>query len=145
MTWGNAHSDLDSYLVVPAESKSDPKCQIDYGSKTCGNIYSDVASSAVLDVDDTNDYGPETITIKNPHPGTYSYFIHIYAGNGKCWDTSGIKAQIEVWSGEAGGLISSYTQPIENPEYPDSCGETPEDTCHQAWHVLDCTWQSSGS
>ncbi|GMI31112.1 hypothetical protein TeGR_g11345, partial [Tetraparma gracilis] len=91
-------------------------------------------SSAVLDVDDTNFYGPETITIKNPHPGTYSYFINIY-GNGKCWDTSGIRAQIEVWSGEAGGLIKRMTQPVENPDW--GCSGSEGTTCHQVWHVLD--------
>ena len=46
-----------------------------------------------LDVDDTNGYGPETITIKQAYNGTYLYYIYQYSSNGE-FSRSGASIQI---------------------------------------------------
>jgi hypothetical protein len=84
--------------------------------------------------------------MKLPHPGVYSYYVHIYHRQGfasrKCWDTDGIEASVAVWSGALGGLLKKFDkQPVENPE-PTCLGqEKPASTCHAYWHVfnLDAT------
>ena len=140
LSWGRAHPDLDSYLLVPAEAPGGkPECTVNWQNDRCqGTAATDRAE---LDVDDTSYYGPETTTMKNPHPGQYAYLVHIYNQGSMCWDTSGIKAKVEVWSGAKGGLLKSLTQPLENP--PDKCtgASAKEPTCHAYWHVfnLDAT------
>ena len=133
LSWGYAHSDLDSHMLVPPNDASDDMCEVFYRNKEC----SQGSSRAILDVDDIDYLGPETTTLRNPHPGVYSYFVHIYDGGGKCWDTSGIAAQVEVWSGEEGGLIERLSQPVENPETHCQNGDAHQVTCHQFWHVFD--------
>jgi uncharacterized protein YfaP (DUF2135 family) len=71
LSWGASPSDLDSHLRTP------------YGTKI---FYSYRGSStaepyALLDVDDTNGYGPETVTIYRFREGTYHYFIYNYSGS----------------------------------------------------------------
>ena len=143
LSWGAAHSDLDSHLLVPPTVPgSSTWCDVSWQQKKCRGVGTDAAE---LDVDDTSYYGPETTTMKNPHPGVYAYLVHIYTGSGgsssTCWDTSGINAKVEVWSGEKGGLLKALSQPLENP--PSTCPGhvAPPTTCHQYWHVfnLDAT------
>ena len=129
LSWGNHHPDLDSHLVVP-KSTTSASCVVSYQNKNCG--------SANLDVDDTDSWGPETVTMTNPHPGIYSYFVHIYGGGGgRCWD-GGIRASVSVWSGQDGGLLKTLSNPKENDN---RCGAVASPTCHLYWHVfnLDAT------
>ena len=130
LSWGNAHSDLDSYMIVPPATSGGNSCQVNYNNQNCGGV-------ADLDVDDTSYYGPETTTLTNPHAGTYSYLVHIYGAAGKCWDTSGIKARVEVWGSKSGGLIKAVPQPLEN-KMPRCANVDPDpETCHPFWHVFD--------
>jgi len=62
LTWGATPRDLDSYLWLPSGTP------IYYGAKT--------GAGASLDVDDTNGFGPETITITQASPGTYTYAVN---------------------------------------------------------------------
>jgi hypothetical protein len=48
---------------------------------------------AALDVDDTNSYGPETVTITEQRPGVYRYAVHHYAG-GSSLSSSGAVVQV---------------------------------------------------
>ena len=131
LSWGDFHSDMDSYLLVPQETSSSAVTKIFYGNKQTSGAD---GSSANLDVDDTDYYGPETTTITNPRPGVYSYFVNIYGSPDICFD-SGIQSKVEVWSGEKGGLTKSIDQPLENP--PSLCGEEVTNTCGRYWHVFD--------
>jgi tetratricopeptide (TPR) repeat protein len=68
---------------------------------------------AFLDVDDTNGYGPETLTIKKRHEGTkYVFAINNYSADGKI-QTNGLShdsnAKVMVYVGES--LIRSYYVP----------------------------------
>ena len=130
LSWGDTHSDLDSYMIVPPAMSSGSTCTVNYAKPNCAGV-------AALDVDDTDFYGPETTTLTNPHAGTYSYLVNIYGGNGICWD-DGIKARVEVWGSKSGGLIKALPQPLENkPPRCKSNDPPPAKTCHQYWHVFD--------
>lgn len=84
LTWGTDPSDLDSHLTGPAPDLSESS------RNEAGRFHvyfsDDVADVASLDVDDTDSFGPETITISPPtgasslRSGVYRYSIHHYAG-----------------------------------------------------------------
>jgi len=99
LSWGANPRDLDSHLWIP----DGEHCY--YGHKT--------VSGANLDYDDTTSYGPETITITQIFPGTYTYAVKHFAGTGKI-TTSG--AKVEVYNDS--GKIRTYEV---NPNA--SCGE----------------------
>ena len=87
LNWGENPSDLDSHLKTP---------QIN--GQGYHIMYSNRGSSesipfVTLDVDDTNGYGPETITIKQAYDGTYLYYIYKYSSNGT-FSESGASIQI---------------------------------------------------
>lgn len=93
LTWGANPSDLDTHF-------SGNGYHVYYSSKT--------ASGAVLDLDDTSSYGPETLTLDTSilPVGTYSYYVHWYYGSGT-WSTSG--ANVEVYLGN--DYINSFHVP----------------------------------
>ena len=74
LNWDATPGDLDSHLRTPEIDSSN--YHIFYGNR--GNIES--APYTILDIDDTDGYGPETITIKEVFNGTYIYYIHNYSG-----------------------------------------------------------------
>ncbi|MFC5742557.1 tetratricopeptide repeat protein [Dyella tabacisoli] len=97
LTWGAKPSDLDSHLVYPG-----------------GNIYfgKKVGPDANLDVDNTQSYGPETITVERKHAGqTYVYAVHDYSDRGRQFTTalSNSQAKIHVYVGES--LVRTYYVP----------------------------------
>lgn len=65
--WGSQPYDLDSHMVGP---QGDDWFHVYYSNKD--------AEYVNLDVDDTDSYGPETISINETDPGVYSYYIHDY-------------------------------------------------------------------
>eukprot|EP00033_Pygsuia_biforma_P000166 GCRY01000213.1.p1 GENE.GCRY01000213.1~~GCRY01000213.1.p1 ORF type:complete len:422 (-),score=101.30 GCRY01000213.1:293-1507(-) len=67
LSWGASPLDLDSHMVDPNN------CEVAYNHRSC--------SASHLDVDRTNGYGPETITITNASasPGIYKHFVYIYS------------------------------------------------------------------
>ena len=87
LNWGENPRDLDSHLKTP---------QIN--GQGYHIMYSNRGSSesipfVTLDVDDTNGYGPETITIKQAYNGTYLYYIYKYSSSGT-FSESGASIQI---------------------------------------------------
>ena len=61
-----------------------------------------------LDLDDTNMYGPETITLQGLQSNNFAYYVHIYT-NGICWDK--ITANVKVYQASTGGLVYNIDQP----------------------------------
>ena len=101
LTWGENPRDLDSHLVTPViEGRTYHVYYMNKGSMTSPPY-------AILDLDDTTSYGPETITINRTFSGTYNYYVHNYAGTGSLSSTS--NAQVVVYSGSA--LIATYRVP----------------------------------
>ena len=79
LSWGAEPADLDTWL----ESSSDcPK--VYYSSRRC--VYSTGLSSgsgyALLDIDVTSGYGPETLSMVSLPSGRYRYTVHRYSGSG---------------------------------------------------------------
>ncbi|XP_073239284.1 VWFA and cache domain-containing protein 1-like [Porites lutea] len=130
LTWGRQPKDLDSYLITPwPGSSDDPDCEsgmVYYDGKRCqqGSEIID------LDVDATDMYGPETITMRGLQSETFAYYVHIYT-NDVCWNK--ISANVKIYQASTGGLLHSIQQPdcSENGLGYDSSN------CSRFWHVFD--------
>ena len=97
LNWGASPSDLDSHLVYPGNHV--------YFSQKEG-------SDANLDVDDTDSYGPETITIERKHSGErYVYAVHNFSHRQDIQDSSlsNSNAKVFVYVGQT--LIKTYYVP----------------------------------
>ena len=95
LTWGRSPTDLDSHLSF-AEN------HVYFASKN--------GESAHLDVDDTDSFGPETITIEKKKSGqNYVYAIHNYSNQNSTSSNvlSNSKARVEVYVGQT--LIRTYS------------------------------------
>lgn len=98
LSWGKRPLDIDSHLSYP-------------GGYVC--YHKKEASQANLDVDDTNSYGPETISlIKRVQGKKYVYAVHNYSdkdqfNNPNLSDLSG--ARVYVYIGNT--LIKTYNVP----------------------------------
>ena len=98
LSWGNSPKDIDSHL-------SYLEGYVCYHKKE--------SSQANLDVDDTNGYGPETITIaRKEHGKKYVYAVHNYSdrtliNNSNLSNTS--RAKVYIYIGNT--LIKTYTMP----------------------------------
>lgn len=100
LNWGANPADLDSHLAFPNN-------HIYFSHKT-GNAQ----TQTNLDVDDTDSYGPETITIEKKHAGeSYVYAVHDYTHINKP-DTAGLSnsnAKVFVYIGQS--LVRTYYVP----------------------------------
>lgn len=95
LTWGSSPSDLDSHLSYPAN-------HVFYVNKQ--------GRDANLDVDDTDSYGPETITIEQKHNGErYVYAVHDYSNHSSKTSKAlaNSNARVQVYVGQT--LIRTYT------------------------------------
>ncbi|HAC15454.1 MAG TPA: hypothetical protein DCE78_05845 [Bacteroidetes bacterium] len=71
LTWGANPEDLDSHLLTPSGYHLYYNAR---GSATASPF-------VTLDVDDTDGFGPETVTIFQRMNGTYHYYIYNYSGS----------------------------------------------------------------
>ena len=97
LNWGQSPEDLDSHLVFPNN-------HIFYSSKT--------GDQSNLDVDDTDSYGPETITIDQKKFGeTYYYFVHDFSNkdDSNTKSLSNSDAKVFVYVGQT--LTKTYYVP----------------------------------
>lgn len=97
LSGGEKPFDLDSHLIFPG-----------------GHIYFDSkeGTDANLDVDDTDSYGPETVTISKKHFGeSYIYAVQDYSNKGLPNSNylSASKAKVFVYVGSS--LVRSYSVP----------------------------------
>ncbi|WLH90697.1 tetratricopeptide repeat protein [Pseudomonas sp. FP453] len=97
LTWGRNPSDLDSHMIFPGNN-------IYYASKK--------GTDAELDVDDTDSYGPETITLQKKHYGeSYVYAVHDYSNQSypNSSQLSDSEAKVFVYMGQS--LVRTYYVP----------------------------------
>jgi hypothetical protein len=111
LTWGETPWDLDSHLFTPYDSAfGDNTYHIWYGNKTdaVGNN---------LDVDDTDSYGPETMTIPVLRNGLYKYYVADFTNcirdNPTSYDLSYSGAMVNVYT--SNGLTATFTVPVNTP------------------------------
>ncbi len=101
LTWGQSPNDLDSHLTGPLGSSA--RFHVYYANRSGGD--------ATLDHDDTNSFGPETITITDPEDGMYRYSVHNFSDQSSTGG-QGIAAsptRVQVYNEQ--GLLKSYTAP----------------------------------
>ena len=113
LNWGAEPRDLDSHLITPEiEGTTHHISYMNRGSATA-------APYVTLDTDNTQGYGPETITIKQSYEGTYIYYIKNYSN--------------EQTFANSGGTIQIYNS-------PDCDGETieiPDEGSDRYWYVCN--------
>jgi uncharacterized protein YfaP (DUF2135 family) len=73
LQWGATPADLDAHLTGPLLAGG--RFHVYFSAR--GSLT--VEPFAQLDVDDTNGFGPETITISQVKPGVYRYSVHDYS------------------------------------------------------------------
>lgn len=110
LTWKDRPADLDSYLFIPSINGAAPTF-ITYNRP--GAIF--VSPLAYLDRDARNGFGPETITIRQLFPGTYTYSI-FNSSPGSLTNPSkrdgelyGSGAVVQIYNDK--GLVQSITAP----------------------------------
>lgn len=101
LNWGFNPEDLDIHLSVPKTEDEGPYHV----------YYSDLGQMdsypyAFLDHDDLENYGPETITIKQFVPGTYYFYVHRYSYDGTLVES---EAVVQIY--DRTGLINTINVP----------------------------------
>ncbi len=106
LTWGETPDDLDSHLTGPMDGVN--RFHIYYNSKI---YYQNGIMNAALDYDDTNSFGPETVSIYETSQGTYRYSVHDYTNrsSGYSQALSNSSAQVRVYQGST--MIAGYNVP----------------------------------
>ena len=109
LTWGDDPNDLDSHMTGPLTGSAE-RFHVYYSEK--GDR--DQSPFTFLDHDDTNEYGPETITIAQQFDGVYRYSVHDFSNryadaNNPSQALSASRAKVSVYSGA--DLIKSYNVP----------------------------------
>lgn len=101
LTWGAIPRDLDSHMVYPGN-------HVYFRNKR--------GTNANLDVDDTDGYGPETVTLERKRDGeTYVYAVHDYTDRDDpgTMALSQSQAKVFVYVGES--LVRTYYVPRNQP------------------------------
>jgi len=116
LTWNTGDTDLDLYLAKPGDSLgSNDNCfwankHPDWNGN--GEHYDpeDPAHNDTrdpyLDVDDTDGYGPEHITIYDPPAGTYSVGVHYYWDRGH--GPSDATVTVTLFEGTANQIVRTF-------------------------------------
>lgn len=120
LNWGATPRDMDSHLKTP-EIEGDVH-HIMYSNRGSSNS----APYATLDVDDTDGYGPETMTIKQSFSGTYIYYIYQYSSTGSLQ--------------ESGASIQMFNSPTCDGERI----QVPKEGSGRYWYVCNIDGDSGG-
>ncbi|WP_121964516.1 tetratricopeptide repeat protein [Myroides sp. N17-2] len=97
LTWGSTPADLDSHLWFPNN-------HVYFSNK--------VGTKANLDVDDTDGYGPETITIQEKKFGSeYYYAVHDFTNRSSTSSTQMSKSNATVFVYVGQSLVRTYYVP----------------------------------
>ncbi len=107
LTWGQTPEDLDSHLVGP--DNGDGSFHVYYSNRD----YMESDRAVSLDVDDTDGYGPETITIANVrNDKTYYYSVKDFTNQqSESTAMSESGANVKVYKGAA--LLKEYNVPLK--------------------------------
>jgi len=111
LNWGATPPDLDSHLKIPEIDGQ--AYHINYSNRGNANA----APFTTLDIDDTDGFGPETITIKQSFTGNYIYYVHQYSSSGSLQ--------------ESGGVVQIYN----SPECDGLSIQVPEEGEGRYWYV----------
>lgn len=97
LTWGVQPDDVDSYMLTPDGAVVS---YTDQGSLS-------QAPYVALDVDDTDSFGPEVVTVTRLMPGTYRYLVNNYSGTfGPGLTSSPVRVELN-----RGGALRLFSPP----------------------------------
>ncbi|MBC8465900.1 hypothetical protein H8D57_02640 [bacterium] len=114
LTWGSRPKDLDAHLSGPNPDGGD--FHIWYRNKF------PIGGRDFLDRDDTDKYGPETITIYKPAVGNYYYSVYDYTNHSK---------KSSKYLSRSNATVNVYGQNKLLATF-----EVPEDMRGNCWHVF---------
>lgn len=100
LTWGESPADLDAHLKTPEIEGNAYHIYFDNKGSD------DSAPYAILDIDDTNSFGPETTTIKSLYPGEYHFFVHNYSESPEIITSNAV---VQIYS--KNGLVQTLQVP----------------------------------
>lgn len=113
LTWNGASSDLDLHLMqIDAEPFSDTQ---DCYYANCKSQFNPLdwpptgpANNPVMDIDDTNGYGPENINMSNAESGRYSAAVHVFS-----WgqDVAPVSATLRIYNDSE--MVYASTRDVE--------------------------------
>ena len=138
LSWGVEPEDLDSHLLVPMPwNASYDYYHIYYDSM--GNIAADPHTA--LDTDDTDSFGPEIIGGTHLYPGTYSYYVHHYSGDGT------MAASPTTVTLEAAGIYRTWRASSASGTFHEGGYYEDQDLNYfeDYWHVFDLVVSEQGS
>ena len=101
LTWGEEPSDLDSHVCGTLSSGDHFHVSYEYMLQNDGDD-----TLCVLDVDDTDSFGPETVTLCPTTKDAYYYFVHRFSEYG---DLSSSGAQVKVYKDSE--LLKTFNVP----------------------------------
>ncbi|MGQ0646441.1 MAG: carboxypeptidase regulatory-like domain-containing protein [Gemmatimonadaceae bacterium] len=106
LRWGATPTDLDSHITFPTVSGARGWVQFD-SPGVC------TVDPVCLDIDDTDGFGPETITIQNVIPGVYRYYVNNFSGQfeGDPATLAQSNAIVEVFQGAGTVPVRTFTAP----------------------------------
>jgi hypothetical protein len=98
LNWGSRPDqvrDADAHLACPCGA---PGRHVFFQER----VHEGAGHRVELDVDDTDWGGPETVTISNPAPGSYLYWVHDYSGPPATLGTSDVVVRVVIGAEQAG-------------------------------------------
>lgn len=98
LSWGQEPADLDAHLTGPNADAS--RFHIYFSARE--------SATAKLDRDNTNSFGPETITITQINSGVYRYSVHDYTNRESASSTALARSGAKVEVYRAGGTSTYY-------------------------------------
>ena len=121
LSWGTSPRDLDLHVTGPTNTSS--RFHVYWKKENKSYILNGIRL-AVLDVDNRECYGPETVTLdlSKRVSGTYHFYVHNFSegGNTKSSTLSKSGAKVDVYSGNQ--MLASYSVPNQ---------------AGTVWHVFD--------
>lgn len=104
LTWGESPSDLDSHMLGP-DTEGRP-FHVTFGT---GGVPGPAGTYICsLDVDDTNGFGPETMTLDPQSGATYYYYVQQYSEDGSL---AGSLATVQIYHGNV--LAATFHVPTD--------------------------------
>lgn len=105
LNWSTDETDVDMHLLRPGGTIGDSYDDCSYFNRspdwgTLGYSGDDPA----LDVDDTDGYGPEHITMTEAVPGRYTLFVHFFSDHGHTWEDTNARVAIST----NGGVVQYF-------------------------------------
>lgn len=114
LTWGEQPKDLDSHLIGTTEDGRREHMFFAYQQIKNNNGIVEF----MLDVDDTDSFGPETTTIYHPSDDNYHYYVHNYS-RGDARELMNSGAMVQVYKGDDNLPWQTFYVPQEEGFYWD--------------------------